>query len=55
MPIMNMPESAKNSEYIVARECDGQFWYWGCYKNVSDAFSAAEHVNGSVFMTKEVI
>lgn len=47
--INNMSENANKYEFIVARECDGEFWFWGAYKDGFKAASAAQEINGVVF------
>lgn len=47
--INNKPEYANHYEFIVARECDGEFWFWGAYENGYKADQVAMEINGVVF------
>ena len=46
--INNMSETAHKYEFIVARECDGELWYWGAYRFVWDAERAAHEIGGVI-------
>ena len=49
MMINNLPNYAKNMEFIVVRECDGEYWFWGGYdKDANRAYQAAEEIGGIV-------
>lgn len=41
--------------YIVARECDGEWWYWGRWTTLEEATTIAEVVGGQVFNESDVI
>ena len=47
--INNQPAEASKYEFIVARKCDGEWWYWGAYKNGFHAADAAAEIGGVVF------
>jgi precorrin-4 methylase len=47
--ILNMSENAHKYEFIVARLCEGDFWFYGAYKDGFRADAAAREVNGVVF------
>lgn len=49
MTINNKPDYAKDYEFIVARECDGEYWFWGAYENSFDAERIALEIGGVVF------
>lgn len=46
--INNMSENANKYEFIVARECDGELWFWGAYRFVWDAEAAARDIGGII-------
>lgn len=47
--IQNMPEYAYEYDFVVARECDGDFWFYGAYKTEKRAYKVALEVGGQVF------
>ena len=47
--INNEPVYAKDYEFIVARECDNGWWFWGAYADGYKAEQAALEINGVVF------
>ena len=47
--INNKPAYADDYEFIVARECDGEFWFWGAYENGFKAEQAAIEIDGVIF------
>lgn len=47
--INNKPESADHYEFVVAREFDDAWWFWGAYKDGYKAAKAAQEINGVVF------
>lgn len=49
MNIQNMPEYAYEYDFVVARECDGDFWFYGAYKTEKRAYKVALEVGGQVF------
>ena len=49
MTIQNKPNYADDYEFIVARECDGEYWFWGAYANGFEAEKAATEINGVIF------
>lgn len=48
MKIMNMPEYANHYEFVVAREIDGELWFWGAYADGFKADQVAHDVAGVV-------
>lgn len=49
MKINNLPNYAKNMEFIVVREYDGEYWFWGGYdKDANRAYQAAKEIGGIV-------
>ena len=53
--INNMPEGALNHLYIVARDYDGEYWFWGAYDDVYEANAAAHHIDGDVIPRFEAV
>ena len=49
MMINNKPAYADDYEFIVARECDGEYWFWGAYENDFTAEKAATEIGGVIF------
>ena len=47
--INNMPEYASDYEFIVAREVDGEYWFWGAYADGFKAEKAAIEIGGVIF------
>lgn len=46
--LMNAPENAFHYEFIVAREIDGDLWYWGAYRDGWKADQIAYEIGGVV-------
>ena len=46
--VNNMSETANHYEFVVARECDGELWYWGAYRHTWDAEAAAHEIGGII-------
>ncbi len=46
--LMNAPESASHYEFVVAREIDGDLWYWGAYRDGWKADQVAYGIGGVV-------
>lgn len=46
--VNNMSEAANHYEFVVARECDGELWYWGAYRHAWDAEAAAHEIGGII-------
>lgn len=40
-------------DYIVARICDGELWFWGSWDNLEDAKATAKEIDGIVLMRRE--
>lgn len=51
--INNLPDYAKDYDYIVARICDNEFWFWGAYKTFNKAQNVADEINGIVVIRME--
>lgn len=49
MEILNMPKNVEKYKYIVAREVDGEFWFWGGYNKIETAAEVAEEIEGEIF------
>lgn len=47
--IRNEPDYAKDYEFVVAREVDGEYWFYGAYENGWDADRIAYGIGGIVF------
>lgn len=47
--INNEPEYAKNYEFVVAREVDGEFWFYGAYTDGWKAERVATEIYGIIF------
>lgn len=47
--INNLPMYAGIYLYIVAREVDGEFWFWGAYNDYDKACEVAHSIKGTVF------
>jgi len=41
--------------YIVARLCDGEWWYWGQWEDGYEARQAAYEIGGMVFLRSEIL
>lgn len=47
--INNVPDYAKDMEFIVVREIDGEYWFYGGYnRDAEKAYRVAEQVDGIV-------
>ena len=46
MTINNLPEYAKEYEWIVATESDNEYWFWGAYHKQYEAAIAAHEIDG---------
>ena len=46
--IKNIPYYAEGYPYIVAREVDGDDWFWGAYDTAEVAEKVAREINGFV-------
>ena len=47
--INNLPTYANEYKYIVVREIDGEWWFYGAYNEGSKAEHAAVECNGEIF------
>lgn len=46
--IINMPEYAKDYEFIVARKIDDYFWFWGAFADGFKAENVAREIGGVI-------
>ena len=58
--INNLPLGSRNNPrvlqlYIVARLCDGEWWYWGQWDDHREGYHAAYEVGGEVFLRSEIL
>ena len=44
--INNMPDIAWNRKYIVCRQMNNEYWYYGSYDDIERANYAAKEVDG---------
>lgn len=51
--INNLPENYFEYLYIVARNVDGQYWFWGKYNTAEKAYAVAEEIHGVAFYNHE--
>lgn len=49
MKINNLPANFTDYPYIVARLCEGEFWFWGAYRDHNRANEAALEEDGVTF------
>jgi hypothetical protein len=47
--IHNKPDYANDYEFVVARERDNEYWFWGAYEDGFKADKAASEIGGVVF------
>ncbi len=47
--IHNCPEYAYDYEFVVARKCDEEWWFWGAYEDGFTAERAAKEIGGVIF------
>ena len=52
--VKNLSSYAYTCKYIVARECDGDLWYWGAWNDYETAYRASCEVRGIVITNPEV-
>lgn len=52
--INNVSDYAWDYKYIVARKCDGEYWFWGAYNEFDRALYAAEEEGGQIFPIDKV-
>jgi hypothetical protein len=48
MEIKNMPEYANHYEFVVAREVEGDLWFYGAYRDGFKADQVAVEIHGVV-------
>ena len=54
--IANIPDMNELSKYVVARNPDGEkWWYWGTYDDLERATNAAKEIDGSIFEKDDVM
>ena len=54
MKINNMTETAKTKKYIVAREVDGEYWFFSAWDDADKANEQALAFGGEVFHTEDL-
>jgi len=50
--VNNLPEYAKNYNWLVCRVVDGELWFWGAFKDEGKAFEIATNMNGVVLLPR---
>ena len=48
--VNNLPEYAKNYNWLVCRVVDGALWFWGAFNDHDKAFETAMDVGGVVVL-----
>lgn len=46
--INNLPKYAWEYGYVVAREVDGEFWFYGAFPGIKTAQAAVKEINNGV-------
>lgn len=46
--VNNLPSYATRYKFVVARNVDGELWFWGAYDERENADEAAESIKGIV-------
>ena len=54
MTIKNIAEYAKTKKYIVAREIDGEYWFFSAWDDANKANAQALEFGGEVFRTEDL-
>lgn len=54
MRINNVPDYADEYNYIVARICDRELWFYGAYDDKATADRAAEEVDGVIIPREDL-
>lgn len=58
--VHNLPSNWRNYEYIIARDVEGELWFWGCYETAASAWRCRAEmvkegmINAVVIPTKDV-
>ena len=52
--IHNVPEYAWDYKFIVYSNCNGEFWFFGAYNEVSKALAAFTEAQGGIENTENV-
>ena len=47
--IHNKPDYADDYEFVVARKCDNEYWFWGAYEDGFKADKIASEIGGVIF------
>ena len=55
MRVENVPSYAFEDTYVVAREYDGELWFWGSFSDVRTATKVAIEIGGEVIETVTLI
>jgi hypothetical protein len=48
--VNNLPEYAKDAPYIVAREVDGELWFYGAFPGIYTAMAAEKEIPNGVIL-----
>lgn len=51
MKVNNVPGYAYDHKYVVARLCDGEYWFWGAWDDLKEAQRVAQEMDGIVVET----
>ena len=51
--IYNLPDAFE--AYVVAREVDGDLWFWGSWDRITDAYNASKAIGGAIFPKAVVV
>lgn len=53
--VFNVPEYAMEYPFWVAREVDGERWFWGAYATREDAQQAVDYFDEAVIVVNEAL
>ena len=53
MTIQNVPKYAKNYKYIVARQVDGEFYFWGAWNDKDKANNISHELGDGIIIVNE--
>ena len=53
--INNCAPYTKDNKYIVAREVNNEFWFWGAWQDFYAAQYAADEIGGKVYKIEDCI
>ena len=52
--IYNLPEYTFNYNFIVARDVDGDLWFWGAWNTEAEARKIAVEIGGEVVSVDDI-